>query len=146
MVEQPKKFSANVLVAEDDPDDRLLVRRAFEDAGFTGNLRFVNDGAELMTYLQSLRCQQSSEERPRPDLILLDLHMPRKSGREALQEIKTDPDHHNITVVAMTGTELPDDAEICGQLGAKHLICKPDSYMGWIQTMSKVLRLLTESK
>ena len=141
-MEQPKNLTVNILVAEDDPDDRLLIKEALEGVGFTGNLQFVNDGVELMTYLQCLRCQESLEVRPRLDLILLDLHMPRKNGREALQDIKTDPDFHNIIVVAMTGTELPNDAEICGQFGAKYLISKPDSYMGWIETMNKVLGLL----
>jgi CheY-like chemotaxis protein len=145
MVEQPKNLSANILIAEDDPDDRLLIKEALEGVGFTGNLKFVNDGLELMTYLQCLRCQEMAEARPRPDLILIDLHMPRENGREALQDLKADPEFHNSIVVAMTGTELLNDAEICGQLGAKYLFSKPDSFMGWIRTMSKVLGLLAES-
>jgi CheY-like chemotaxis protein len=144
MVEEPKNFS--ILVAEDDPDDRLLIKRALEGAGFTGNLQFVNDGVELMTYLHRSKCPENSEAFPRPDLILLDLHMPRKNGREALQDMNADPDSQKIIVVAMTGTELPNDAEICGRLGAKRLIPKPDSYMGWVGTMSKVIGLLAESK
>jgi len=140
-----KPLNANILVAEDDPDDRLLVTQAFEDSGFAGNLQFVNDGAELMDYLQCSKCPEGPEAGPRPDLILLDLNMPRKNGREALQEIKADPDLHDIKIVALTGSEFLKDAEICRRLGVDCLMSKPDSYKLWVQMMGKVLDFLADS-
>jgi CheY-like chemotaxis protein len=134
-----------ILVGEDDPDDRLLVMQALEEAGFTGDLRFVNDGVGLLEYLHSSKSQENAEACPRPDLILLDLNMPRENGREALKDIKADRDFDDIKVVVLTGSELPNDAEICRQLRANGLISKPESYATWVQMMSKVLTLLTDS-
>jgi CheY-like chemotaxis protein len=131
MMEQPKNFMTTILVAEDDPDDRLLVMRALEDTGFAGNLQFVNDGLELMKYLDCSRCQENAEAGPHPHLILLDLDIPGKNAREALRDIKADPDLHEIKVVAPTGSELPNDAEICRKLGAECLMSKPVSYTSW---------------
>jgi CheY-like chemotaxis protein len=145
MVEQTQNFDANILVGEDDPDDRLLLVRALEDAGFTGNLRFVNDGVGLLKYLDRSKCQESAEASPYPDLILLDLNMPGKNGREALKDINADPDLRGIKIVALTGSERPNDAEICRQLRANCPIPKPESYTTWVQIMGWVLGLLTDS-
>ena len=89
-----------LLIAEDDPDDRLLIRRAFAATGFDLDLRIVGDGEELMEYLQR-RGPYVVEVAPRPGLIVLDLNMPRKNGREALVAIKTDPDLQTIPVHAV---------------------------------------------
>jgi len=145
IMEQLKRVSQNILVAEDDPDDRLLVTQALEETGFAGNLHFVNDGVELMECLHSSKCKEITEAPPRPDLILLDLYMPGKSGLEALQEIKADPDLHGIKVAAMTGSEMPDDAEICRKLGAECLMPKPASYKSWVEMMDSILGLLPDS-
>jgi CheY-like chemotaxis protein len=145
MVEQTQNFGANILVGEDDPDDRLLVTRSLEGAGFTGNLQFVDDGAGLLKYLNRSKCQEGAEACPSPDLILLDLNMPGKNGREALQDIKADPDLHDIKIVVLTGSEMPNDAEICRHLGAACLMSKPESYTTWVQMMGRVLGLLTDS-
>ncbi len=144
-MEHTENLSANILVGEDDPDDRLLVTRALEDAGFTGNLQFVNDGAGVLRYLHCSKRQEEAEACPRPDLILLDLNMPGENGREALKDIRADPDLREIKVVALTGTELPNDAEICQRLKANGLITKPESYTKWVQRMGWVLGLLTDS-
>jgi len=145
MMEQPQNFMANILVAEDDPDDRLLVTRALEDTGFAGNLQFVNDGMELMKCLDCSKYQENAEAGPRPDLILLDLNMPGRNGREALQDIKADPDLHDIKVVVLTGSELPNDAEICRKLGAECLMTKPGNYTSWLEMMDRVRNLLPYS-
>jgi CheY-like chemotaxis protein len=78
-------------MAEDDPDDRLLVREAFEESRLLNELRFVEDGEELLDYLRRQKGYADPESAPKPGLILLDLNMPRKDGREALREIKADP-------------------------------------------------------
>jgi CheY-like chemotaxis protein len=145
MMEQPKNFMTNILVAEDDPDDRLLVTQALGETGFAGNLHFVNDGIELMEYLHCSKCRESAVANPRPDLLLLDLYMPGKNGLDALQEIKADPDLNGIKIVAMTGSEMPTDEEICRKLGAECLMPKPASYKSWVEMMGKVQGLLTDS-
>ena len=145
-MEQPNNFSVNILVAEDDPDDRLLVTRALEDTGFAGNLQFVNDGLELMKYLDCSKCQENTEAGPRPDLVLLDLNMPGENGREALQVIKADPDLHDIKIVALTGSDPAKNAETCSNLGAECLMSKPGSYTTWVEMMGSILGLLTESR
>jgi CheY-like chemotaxis protein len=139
---QSKKSGTIILVAEDDSDDRLLLKRALEDNGFSGVLQFVNDGVELMDYL---RCGKSAKAGPRPDIILLDLNMPRKDGREAIQDIRADADLNGITIVAMTGSEPQNDTEICHRLGADRLMSKPDGYSMWVQLMGEVLGLLNGS-
>jgi CheY-like chemotaxis protein len=147
--EQPKDGirprNASILIADDDPDDRLLAAKALEDNGFVGNLRFANDGVELMKYLHSSECRKGAEAGARPHLILLDLNMPRKDGREALRDIKAHRYLHDIIIVALTGSEFLNDAEICRELGANCLMSKPESYTLWVQMMGKVLGLLPDS-
>jgi two-component system response regulator len=145
MIEQLKNLSPNILVAEDDPDDRLLVKQALRETGFSGNLRFVNDGIELMEYLHCSKCPESAMANPRPDFLLLDLYMPGKNGLEALQEIKSDPDLSSIKIVALTGSGMRDDAEICRKLGAECLLTKPSSYTSWLEMMDSVLGLMPDS-
>jgi CheY-like chemotaxis protein len=144
-MEQPNHFSANILVAEDDPDDRLLVKRALEDSGFAGNLHFVDDGLELMKYLDCSKCRENAEAGPRPDLILLDLNLPVKNGREVLLDIKADPNLHDIKIVALSGSDPAKNAETCSNLGAECLMSKPGTYTTWVEMMGSVLDLLTES-
>src|SRR6185369_5598603 len=91
-----------ILYADDDADDQLLVKEALEEARLLNDLRFVNDGEELMDYLHRRGEYADPAKSPRPGLILLDLHMPRKTGREALQEIKGDPELRRIPIVVLT--------------------------------------------
>jgi CheY-like chemotaxis protein len=93
---------ATILVAEDDPDDRLLASEALAEARLGGELRFVCDGEELMDYLRARGGWAPPGAAPHPALILLDLNMPRKDGREALREIKGDPDLRRIPVVVLS--------------------------------------------
>jgi CheY-like chemotaxis protein len=145
MMEQPKNFMGNILVAEDDPDDRLFVKQALKATGFTGNLKFVNDGIQLMKYLDFSKCQDSAVASARPDLILLDLYLPGKNGLEALQGIRAEPDLNGIKIVALTGSERPNDAEICHKLGAECLMPKPDSYASWVEMMYRVVGLMPDT-
>ena len=91
-----------ILMADDDPDDRLLTKEAFRQNGAVDILRFVYDGDDLLDYLYHRGKYMNPESSPRPGLILLDLNMPRKSGREALAEIKAHPTLRRIQVVVMT--------------------------------------------
>ncbi len=117
---------AVVLVAEDDPEDRILVLRAFSHSGLKPDLRFVNDGSELLDYLRRSG-SFADDPPPRPKLILLDLNMPGKDGREALAEIKTDPRFRKIPVIVLTTSVLESDIAQCYDLGANSYIVKPSS-------------------
>jgi CheY-like chemotaxis protein len=117
-----------VLMADDDADDRLLVTDAFNESGCAGELRFVEDGRELLDYLMHRGKYESAAEAPRPRLILLDLNMPKKDGREVLREIKADPDLKRIPVVVLTTSQADTDIGGVYELGANSFITKPVKY------------------
>ncbi len=121
--------SITILTAEDDPDDRQLVREAFLESGQANDMIFVDDGVDLM---QFLRKQGRFSEAHRPDLILLDLNMPRKDGRDSLAEIKTDPSLRGIPVVILTVSESEEDIRRAYNLGSAGFIIKPSSFQGWV--------------
>ncbi len=98
-----------ILMADDDPDDRLLARRALEKHGLAGALRTVGDGEELMDYLHRRGAYADPALSPRPSLVLLDLNMPRKDGREALAEMKGDPALRQIPVVVLTTSRSDEE-------------------------------------
>src|SRR3954471_887794 len=91
-----------ILMADDDADDRQLTREALEDARLINDIRFVENGEELLDYLHKRGKFAPPTEAPRPGLILLDLNMPRKDGREVLKELKQDPELRSIPVVVLT--------------------------------------------
>jgi CheY-like chemotaxis protein len=91
-----------ILMADDDQDDCMLVSKAFEEGKILNDLRFVENGEELMDYLYRRTKYADAQAAPRPGLILLDLNMPRKDGREALKEIKNDAGLREIPVVVFT--------------------------------------------
>jgi CheY-like chemotaxis protein len=103
--DDPKEFFT-VLMAEDDPDDRFLMEQAFKDLRSKGELRFVEDGEELMDYLLHRGRYADPKQSPRPSLILLDLNMPRKDGRQALAEIKATSGLDKIPIVVWTTSDL----------------------------------------
>jgi CheY-like chemotaxis protein len=117
-----------ILMAEDDADDRLLVRDAFEESRLLNELRFVEDGEELLDYLRGEGRYTDRANAPRPGLILLDLNMPRKDGREALREIKADADLRRIPVVVMTTSKAEEDIFRSYDLGASSYISKPVTF------------------
>lgn len=117
-----------ILMAEDDADDRMLARDAWAESRLANDLRFVEDGEQLMGYLH--RCGPFAEptSSPRPGLILLDLNMPKKGGREALQEIKNDPGLRRIPVVVLTSSKAEEDIVRSYDLGVSGYIAKPVSF------------------
>jgi CheY-like chemotaxis protein len=117
-----------VLVAEDDPDDRDLTREAFAAARAAGDLRFVEDGQELLDYLYRRGAYADEGLSPRPDLLLLDLNMPRLDGREALRQIKADPDLRLMRVVILTTSRASEDIVAAYDISASSYITKPTSY------------------
>ncbi len=124
-----------ILMAEDDPDDRLLAREAFEESRLANDLRFVEDGRELMDYLRGQGAYASGELPPRPGLILLDLNMPRKDGREVLAELKSDPDLKTIPVVVLTTSKAEEDVVRSYELGVNSFITKPVRFEGLLQVI-----------
>lgn len=124
-----------VLMAEDDSDDRLLVKDAMAECGWDGDLRFVEDGEELLDYLRHSGKYGQPATAPRPGLILLDLNMPRKDGREALREIKADAGLRRIPVVVLTTSKADTDIGRTYDLGANSFIAKPIQFDAFVNVM-----------
>jgi two-component system, response regulator len=124
-----------ILMADDDADDRLLTQDAMMDARVINDLHFVTDGEELMEYLYRRGRYADAVSAPRPGLILLDLNMPKKDGREALKEIKADPDLRRIPVVILTTSKAEEDIYRSYDLGANSFITKPVTFEGLVELM-----------
>ena len=120
----------DILMADDDPDDRLMAGKALQEAHLKNGLYFVEDGEELMDFLRHKGKYCAVESYPLPGLILLDLNMPKKDGREALAEIKADPALHRIPVVILTTSSAEEDICRTYDLGANSYITKPVSFQG----------------
>lgn len=127
-----------ILMADDDPDDRLLAQNAFKVSRLANDLRLVVDGEELMDYLKRRGKYADPALSPRPGLILLDLNMPRKDGREALAEIKADPDLQTIPVVVLTTSKADEDIYRSYAVGASSFITKPVSFEGLVDVIRTV--------
>ncbi len=127
-----------VLIAEDDPDDRLLLEQAFREIGSKADLRFVGDGEELMMYLLGASAYSDCTRNPHPRLILLDLNMPKKDGRQALFEIKANPALETIPVLVLTTSRSDEDMALCLRAGADSYVTKPPSYTEWIRTIREI--------
>lgn len=124
-----------ILMADDDADDRMLTRDALEESRVLNDLRFVEDGEELMEYLTRKGKYAKAEDSPRPGLILLDLNMPKKDGREALKEIKADPNLRRIPVVIMTTSKAEEDIFRSYDFGASSFITKPVTFDRLVELM-----------
>lgn len=123
-----------ILMADDDADDRLLAQDAVAEAKVNGELRFVENGEELLDYL-CRRGRFANVDTPKPGLILLDLNMPKKDGREALREIKSRPDLRRIPVVVLTTSKADTDISQIYDLGANSFIAKPVSFDALVNVM-----------
>ncbi len=121
-----------ILMADDDADDRMLTEEAMKESRLGNSFRFVEDGQELMEYLTRTG-QYETAPAPRPGLILLDLNMPRKDGRQALQEIKNNPELRRIPVVILTTSKAEEDVLRSYDLGANSFITKPVTFDGLVE-------------
>lgn len=124
-----------ILMADDDADDRMLTKDALEESRVLNELRFVEDGEELMEYLTRKGRYANADDSPRPGLILLDLNMPKKDGREALKEIKADPNLRRIPVVVMTTSKAEEDVFRSYDFGASSFITKPVTFDRLVELM-----------
>lgn len=115
----------DILLAEDDEDDYLLIVDALRESRLANEMHWVKDGEELMDYLHRRGNYVHQEESPVPGIILLDLNMPRKDGREALQEIKADPSLRRIPIIILTTSKAEEDILRSYDLGVNSFIRKP---------------------
>ena len=124
-----------ILLADDDEEDRMLAAGALAESRVVNDLRFVEDGDELLDYLYHRGQYADAQSSPSPGLILLDLNMPRKDGREALREIKADPDLRRIPVVVLTTSKAEEDIYRTYDLGASSYITKPVTFDRLVELM-----------
>lgn len=126
---------ARVLLIEDDPGDRLLVEEVFDEQGASGNLRSVEDGVQALDYLHR---RAEFADATRPDLILLDLNLPRVNGREVLERIKSDPDLASIPVIVLTTSAAEEDVLRSYSAHASAYVTKP---LNWDELSAAVRRI-----
>ena len=133
-----------ILLADDDEEDRMLAANALQESRVVNDLRFVTDGEELLDYLLHRGRYENPDSSPLPGLILLDLNMPRKDGREALREIKLHPDLRRIPIVVLTTSKAEEDIYRTYDLGANSFITKPVSFEGLVMVMRDIGRYWIE--
>jgi CheY-like chemotaxis protein len=130
------RSSVTILMADDDEDDRLLTADALKQARLLNEIRFVVDGEDLMDYLHRRGAYgEGGVDAPRPGIILLDLNMPKKDGREALAEIKADPELRRIPVIALTTSKAEEDVARTYDLGLNSFVTKPVTFDGLAEVM-----------
>ena len=124
-----------ILIADDDAEDRMLIQEALEESRLKNNIHFVENGEELMDYLFNRNSYIDKEKYPTPGLILLDLNMPKKDGREALKEIKADDTLRLIPVVVLTTSKAEEDVLKTYDLGVSSFITKPVTFSSLVDVM-----------
>ena len=124
------EMSYSIIVAEDDADDRLLLETAFRETGFDVHLVFAHNGVELLKLLTS------PKRSFHPRVILLDLNMPKKDGRESLKELKQHPELKKIPVIIFTTTNNAAEISRCYDLGANTYVVKPDNYTDLLKVVN----------
>jgi CheY-like chemotaxis protein len=125
------KNTVPILVADDDLDDCMMIKEAFQESRLLNTIHFVHDGVELMKYLDHKR----EKNHPLPGLILLDLNMPKKDGRESLRELKSNPAYKQIPVVVLTTSQAEEDVMRTYNLGVNSFITKPVAFEALVQIM-----------
>lgn len=130
----PEARIVNVLLVEDDPGDVLMTREAFDEY-LHNRLDVVTDGAAALSYL---RREAPYTEAPRPDLILLDLNLPRRDGRQVLAEVKDDPDLRHIPVIVLTTSKAEEDVLSSYQLHANAYVTKPVGFDGFVEAIKQI--------
>lgn len=132
------KRSVTILIADDDEEDQIFTKEALEDYRVINDIRFVSDGQELMEYLLRQKNYADPATSPRPGLILLDLNMPRKDGRQALEEIKSHPELRRIPVVILTTSDSEEDILRSYSIGANSFVRKPVTFDGLVEAMRTI--------
>ncbi|GAB3696703.1 response regulator [Spirosoma flavus] len=139
MTDQPQPKPIHILLVDDDEDDRYLTKEAFQQHYPASRISFAEDGEDLMDFL-TYQGRYTGASHTLPELILLDLNMPRKDGREALREIKSDRQFRHIPIVVLTTSDARDDVETSYLNGANSFITKPPTF----QRLSEVTRAIVQ--
>lgn len=126
-----------ILIAEDDADDRYLLQTAFSEIGHPEKIDFVENGIEVLNYLDTIT-SNNKDERALPGFILLDLNMPKKDGREVLKELKQHPIFKKIPVIVFTTTKNEIEIKRCYELGANSYIVKPISFDALLRVVENI--------
>lgn len=135
MDQQPR---LDILLADDDMDDCLLIKDAFEENNISKSINMVHNGEDLLNYLAHNEPYNDKEKYPLPDLILLDLNMPKIDGREALKQIKDDPVLKQIPVIILSTSSSPEDISDTYANGANSFITKPLSFNSMVKVMDSI--------
>ncbi|MCU0354794.1 MAG: response regulator [Cytophagales bacterium] len=133
-----------ILLAEDDEEDRMMIQEAFAESHLLNELRFVDDGEELMDYLHRKDKYSDPHLSPRPGMILMDLNMPRKDGREALREIKASMELRQIPIVVLTTSSAEEDIIRSYDLGVNSFITKPVTFKALLEIVQTLGRYWLE--
>lgn len=131
MAPSPEPDTLRILVAEDDPDDRLLLSDALRESGLAAELLFLDDGEQVLGHLER---SDPARAHP-PDLVVLDLNLPRRDGRRTLREIKADPRLRSLPVVILTTSDSAHDIEECLRAGARAYLVKPASFARLVEAV-----------
>jgi CheY-like chemotaxis protein len=124
-----------ILLVEDDPGDTLMITEALEHNKVRNRVHCVTDGVEALAFM---RQQGKHADAPRPDLVLLDLNLPRKDGREVLAEVKDDPDLRTIPIVVLTTSKAEEDILRSYQLHANAYVTKPVDFARFIDVVRQI--------
>lgn len=133
---QTERTPITILLADDDEEDRLMTKDALTESRLANDVRFVADGEELTDYLFRRGAYADPGDAPLPGLILLDLNMPKKDGREVLSELKSDPELCRIPVVILTTSKTEEDIVRSYALGVNSFITKPVTFDGLVEAMT----------
>lgn len=133
-----KEKPITMLLAEDDLDDRYLISEALDESGVENQLFIVENGEDLLDFLKNRGKYVDKEKYPRPGLILLDLNMPLMDGREALAEIKNDPNLRRIPIIVLTTSQKEEDIQDTYAMGITGYITKPMTFSGLVEVMKSV--------
>ncbi|MBK7131111.1 MAG: response regulator [Crocinitomicaceae bacterium] len=131
----PQAISIEILIADDDAEDRMLITDALYESRLKNNIQHVEDGEELIHYLKNEGKYSNKKQYPTPGIILLDLNMPKKDGREALKEIKSDARLSMIPVIVLTTSKAEEDIVRSYNLGVNSFITKPVSFTSMVEVM-----------
>lgn len=131
---KPRQKPLTLLIADDDPDDRFIIEEALRENSAIREIHCVENGEDLLNYLRH-QGRFAQDTGPRPDVILLDLNMPRKGGRQAIREIKADPELQHIPIVVLTTSQEEEDIQRSYQLGVNSFITKPNRFDDFVETL-----------
>jgi CheY-like chemotaxis protein len=127
-----------ILIAEDDADDRYLLQTAFSEIGFPAQIDFVENGIEVLNYLDNIYTSNNMEVKALPGFILLDLNMPKKDGREVLKELKQHPVFKKIPIIVFTTTKNEIEIKRCYELGANSYVVKPITFDALLKVVENI--------